>query len=90
MLSIQKRAVALQDGISSQYIEKTDAGNVAAAVKHIPVVSLVNEGVFIRGLGSRYSEVPPNDGFFTQVNYIGAFGTTDWTQEGSWVRWPNK
>lgn len=33
-------------------------------------------------------ETPPNDGFFTQVNYIGAFATTDWTQEGSWVRWP--
>lgn len=31
---------------------------------------------------------PPDDGFFTHVNYIGAIGTTNWTQEGSWVRWP--
>lgn len=31
---------------------------------------------------------PPADGFFEQVSYIGALGTTDWTQEGSWVRWP--
>lgn len=33
---------------------------------------------------------PPNDGFFKQVNYIGALGTTDWTQQGTWVRWPKK
>lgn len=32
---------------------------------------------------------PPINNFFTQVNYKGAFGTTDWTQEGTWVRWPN-
>ncbi len=30
---------------------------------------------------------PPDDGFFTQVPYSGAFGTSDWTQEGTWVRW---
>lgn len=32
---------------------------------------------------------PPNNGFFKQVDYIGAFGSTDWTQQGNWVRWPN-
>lgn len=30
---------------------------------------------------------PPDDGFFEQVSYSGAFGQEDWTQEGSWVRW---
>lgn len=30
---------------------------------------------------------PPNDDFFDQVSYRGAFGTEDWTQEGTWVRW---
>lgn len=29
----------------------------------------------------------PSDDFFDQVEYSGAFGTEDWTQEGSWVRW---
>ena len=31
-------------------------------------------------------EVPSED-FFEQVAYSGAFGTEDWTREGSWVRW---
>ncbi|HEX6981213.1 MAG TPA: IPT/TIG domain-containing protein [Balneolaceae bacterium] len=40
------------------------------------------------GSGALTSGVqPPNDGFFEQVDYSGAFGTEDWTQEGSWVRW---
>ncbi|HLR32164.1 MAG TPA: hypothetical protein VK074_06725, partial [Fodinibius sp.] len=30
---------------------------------------------------------PPADDFFDQVEYSGAFGTEDWTREGSWVRW---
>lgn len=28
----------------------------------------------------------PSDDFFDQVDYRGAFGTEDWTQEGTWVR----
>lgn len=34
-------------------------------------------------------EAPPGDGFFDQVEYRGAFGTDDWTRNGTWVRWPN-
>ena len=35
-------------------------------------------------------QTPPDDGFFdTNATYRGAFGSTDWTQNGSWVRWPN-
>lgn len=30
---------------------------------------------------------PPDDGFFDQVSYRGAFDTEDWTREGTWVRW---
>jgi len=30
---------------------------------------------------------PPADNFFEQIGYSGAFGTEDWTREGSWVRW---
>ncbi len=32
-------------------------------------------------------ETPPNDGFFDQVSYRGAFDTNDWTASGTWVRW---
>lgn len=30
--------------------------------------------------------LPPDDGWFDQVEYSGAFGEDDWTQEGTWVR----
>lgn len=30
--------------------------------------------------------LPPDDGWFDQVEYSGAFGEEDWTQEGTWVR----
>lgn len=30
---------------------------------------------------------PPDNDFFDQVEYSGAFGEEDWTQEGTWVRW---
>src|SRR5699024_4132944 len=30
---------------------------------------------------------PPADNFLEQIGYSGAFGTEDWTREGSWVRW---
>ncbi len=29
----------------------------------------------------------PNDDFFDQVSYRGAFGSENWAGEGSWVRW---
>lgn len=32
-------------------------------------------------------ETPPDDGFFDQVSYRGAFDTNDWTAAGTWVRW---
>ncbi len=30
----------------------------------------------------------PDDSWFDNVDYRGAFGTNDWTREGSWVLWP--
>lgn len=35
--------------------------------------------------GASFSDSYLNDPFFTQVNYIGAFGTTDWTD--CWAEW---
>ncbi|MGY6562968.1 MAG: hypothetical protein ACXITV_12775 [Luteibaculaceae bacterium] len=34
---------------------------------------------------ARWDNTPAADSFFEQVNYIGAFGDTDWTQ--GWVNW---
>lgn len=57
VLDIQKRSVNLIDGLSAQSIKKTGAGDLAAAVKSVPGVSV--EGgkyVYVRGLGDRYTK----------------------------------
>lgn len=57
VLDIQKRSVSLVDGLSAQSIKKSGAGDLAAAVKSIPGVSV--EGgkyVYVRGLGDRYTK----------------------------------
>ena len=57
VLTIQKRAVNLIDGLSIQSIKKSGDSNLAAAIKRIPGVS-VQDGkfVYVRGLGDRYSK----------------------------------
>lgn len=61
LLTIQRRAIAMQDGISAQYLEKTGDSNVASAIKRVPGVTLVNDNeVFVRGLGTRYTNVQLN------------------------------
>jgi hypothetical protein len=57
VLLIQKRAVNLIDGLSSQSIQKTGDSDLASAIKRIPGVS-VQDGkfVYVRGLGDRYSK----------------------------------
>ena len=57
VLSIQKNSVTLLDGLSSEGIKKTGAGDIASAVKRVPGVS-VQEGkyVYVRGLGDRYTK----------------------------------
>ena len=57
VLDIQKKSVTLLDGLSAQSIKKTGAGDLAAAVKSVPGVSV--EGgkyVYVRGLGDRYTK----------------------------------
>jgi TonB-dependent receptor len=57
VLNLQKRSVALLDGLSIQSIKKTGANDIASAVKNVPGVS-VQDGkfVYVRGLGDRYTK----------------------------------
>lgn len=57
VLLIQKRAVNLIDGLSSQSIKRTGDSDLASAIKRVPGVS-VQDGkfVYVRGLGDRYSK----------------------------------
>src|SRR5690606_27649481 len=57
LLSMQKNAGTLMDGLSMQSIKRTGASSIASAIKSVPGVS-VQEGkyVFVRGLGDRYTK----------------------------------
>ena len=57
VLSIQKNAAVVLDGLSLQAIRRAGDGDVAQAVKRVPGVS-IQEGkyVYVRGLGDRYSK----------------------------------
>ena len=57
VLAIQKGAITLLDGLSAQTMKKSGDGNVAAAIKRIPGVSVQGgKFVYVRGLGDRYSK----------------------------------
>lgn len=57
VLDIQRKSVTLLDGLSAQSIKKTGAGDVAAAVKNVPGVSVQGgKYVYVRGLGDRYTK----------------------------------
>jgi outer membrane receptor for ferrienterochelin and colicin len=61
LLAIQRKAIAFQDGLSSEFISKTGDSNVASAMKRVTGVTLLNgKDVFVRGLGNRYSNVQLN------------------------------
>lgn len=61
LLAIQRKAVAFQDGLSSEFISKSGDSNVASAMKRVTGVTLLNgKDVFVRGLGNRYSNVQLN------------------------------
>jgi len=56
LIALQRRAVAIQDGVSSQQISRTGSSTAADAVRQMP--GAVVEGgrfVVVRGLGDRYS-----------------------------------
>lgn len=57
VLDIQKKSVTLLDGLSIESIKKTGAGDIAAAVKSVPGVSVQGgKYVYVRGLGDRYTK----------------------------------
>lgn len=61
LLSIQRKAVPVQDGISAEEISKSTDGNVGSAMKRVSGVSVVGgKDVYVRGLGNRYSNVQLN------------------------------
>lgn len=61
LLTQRRQAAGMQDGLSAQYLGKVDFSNVATAMTSIPGVTLVNNNeVFIRGLGSRYTNIQLN------------------------------
>src|SRR5699024_6343210 len=61
LLSLQRESIAVQDGLSAEYLDKTGDSNVASALKRVPGVSIVGGNqVFVRGLDNRYSNVQLN------------------------------
>lgn len=61
LLSMQRKSIAVQDGLSSEYLSKTGDSNVASAMKRVTGVTLVNgNDVYVRGLGNRYSNIQLN------------------------------
>jgi outer membrane receptor protein involved in Fe transport len=61
LLSIQRKAVPVQDGLSAEIIKKNNDSNVASAMKRVTGVTLMGDNdVYVRGLGNRYSNVQLN------------------------------
>ncbi len=57
VLNVQRRSVNLLDGLSAQSFKKIGAGDLAAAVKSVPGVSVQGgKYVYVRGLGDRYTK----------------------------------
>lgn len=57
ILNIQRNAVNMKDGLSVQSIKRAGDGDLAAAIKRVPGISVQEGGfVFVRGLGDRYSK----------------------------------
>jgi CarboxypepD_reg-like domain/TonB-dependent Receptor Plug Domain len=61
LISAQKRAINVVDGISSQTFKKVGDSDLSAAIKRVTGVS-VEEGkyVYVRGLGDRYTKTTLN------------------------------
>ena len=57
LINIQKKSVNVMNGISTEGLVKTGAGDLANAVKSVPGVSVQGgKYVFVRGLGDRYTK----------------------------------
>lgn len=61
LLSLQKRASAVSDGISAEQIKKSPDSDAADAVKRVTGVTVVGDKyVFVRGMGERYNNTRLN------------------------------
>lgn len=61
MLSIQRKSVPVQDGLSSEQISKLGDGNVGSAMKRVTGITVRNgKDIYVRGLGNRYSNIQLN------------------------------
>jgi len=61
LLSIQRKSVSVQDGLSSEQISKIGDGDVGAAMKRVTGITVQNgKDIFVRGLGNRYSNIQLN------------------------------
>ena len=61
LLAIQRKSLAVQDGLSSEFLGKTGDSNVASAMKRVTGVSIIGDNnVYVRGLGNRYSNIQLN------------------------------
>ena len=61
MLSMQRKSIPMQDGLSSELLSKTGDGDVGSAMKRVTGVTVRNgKDVFVRGLGNRYSNIQLN------------------------------
>lgn len=61
VLTLQRKATTIQDGISAKEISRFSASNAADAMKRVTGASVVDgKYVFVRGLGDRYSSAQLN------------------------------
>ncbi|MGM0546085.1 MAG: TonB-dependent receptor domain-containing protein [Bacteroidota bacterium] len=61
LLSMQRKSVPVQDGISLEQLSKIGDSNVAAAMKRVTGVTVRNgKDVYVRGLGNRYGNIQLN------------------------------
>lgn len=61
LLSIQRKSVPVQDGLSSEQLSKIGDGDVGGAMKRVTGVTVRNgKDVYVRGLGNRYSNIQLN------------------------------
>lgn len=61
LLSIQRKAIGFQDGISAEMISRSGGGDAASAMKKVVGASVVGgKYVYVRGLGDRYSSTHLN------------------------------
>lgn len=61
LLSIQKRATSVSDGISAEQMKKSPDSDASGAVKRVTGVTIVNDKyVYVRGMGERYNNTRLN------------------------------